>query len=411
MNADLDWRFTLEFSDLIALLLPVAAASGWFAARKRDRKFQTDPGRLPLAQAYRRGLNYLLDDKTDKAIETVGQILAQDTDSHEIQIALGNLFRRRGDVERAIELHSRLRKELTESGLDHSRADFELALDFMSAGLYDRAESLFLSLEKSPTQSRAALLQLLLLYQQQKDWHRAIQCLRELRKTMKPKHGETVAHFLCELAEEAMNLHRLKDARDYLTSALEDDPQSVRATLLRGRLEYSKGEYRQALLTFRSIESQSPLFLSVVLPMIGLCAERLDQEKELMDYLDYLYKTYHIVAAAIERADRLAKRQGSTAALDYLMPILNETPDPQAITHAVGLLSNDSFLGASSKLAKLHDLLKEGLEGRQKFCCERCGFGTIELYWRCPSCRHWGAIRPTGPFSSLVFFEIEESSV
>ncbi len=391
-------------------MLPVAAASGWFAALKREKTIQENSGKTPLAQAYRKGLNYLLDDKTDKAIETVGLILAQDSDSQEIQIALGNLYRRRGDVERAIDIHSRLRKELPGGHDNHSRADFELALDFMSAGLYDRAETLFLSLEKSPSHGKPALQQLLLLYQQQKDWHRAIECIRTLRKTMKPKHGETAAHFLCELAEEAMTLHRLKDARDYLASALEDDPQSVRATVLKGRLEYSKGEYRQSLHTFKSIETQNPLFLSVVLPTIGLCAERLDQEREFLEYLDYLYVNYRIVAAAIERADRLARRSGPGAAIDYLMPILDEVPDPQAVTHAVGFLAQDNFLGSPSRLGRLYALLKEGLEGRQKFCCERCGFGSVELYWRCPSCRYWGAVRPTGPFSSLVFFDGEESS-
>ena len=361
-----------------------------------------------MAQAYRRGLNYLLDEKTDQAIETVGEILAQDTESREIQMALGNHFRRRGDVERAIDIHSRLRKATDVLDSDRARADFELALDFMSAGLFDRAESLFIALKETPSHGKPSLQQLLLLYQQQKDWHRSIDCILELRQTMKPKHGETAAHFLCELAEEAMSLHRLKDARDLLNRALEDDPKSVRATLAKGRLEFSKGEYRQSLDSFRSIESQNPLFLSVVLPMIGLCAERLGQERELIEYLDYLYHTYRIVAAAIERADRLSRLEGGQAAIDYLLPILEETPEPQAVTHAIGFLVQDSFLGPS-RLKRLFDLLKEGVAGGQKFCCERCGFGSAELYWRCPSCRYWGAIRPTGPFSSLIFIEAEEN--
>jgi lipopolysaccharide assembly protein B len=387
--------------------LPVAAASGWFAARRREEKLKDAAGRSPLTQAYRRGINYLLDEKTEKAIETVGEILAQDSESQEIQIALGNLFRRRGDVERAIEIHSRLRKEISNSDVDHARADFELALDFMSAGLYDRAEALLLTLESSPSHGKPALQQLLLLYQKQRDWQRAIECILVLRKTMKPKHGETASHFLCELAEEAMSLHRLKDARDYLARALEDDPKSVRATILKGRLEYSNGEYRQALDSFRHIETQNPVFLSVVLPLIGHCADRLGQERELLEYLDYLYSTYHIVAAAIERASRLARLSNYQAAVDYLMPILDESPDPQAVTHAIGLLAQEGFQ-SGSRLRKLYDLLKDGLDGRQKFCCERCGFGSLELYWRCPSCRYWGAVRPTGPFSSLIFIETDD---
>lgn len=401
-------RVTLEFSDLIALLLPVAAASGWFAARRIGHAAAPENS-TPLTLAYRRGLNYLLEDKTDKALEAVSQILAHDSESLEIQLTLGNLFRRRGEVERAIEIHSRLRMESNLSEEQRARADLELGLDYMRAGLFDRAETLFLNLKGSSAYEREAHQHLLILYQQQKDWHRALECVLAMRSHQKPRHGETAAHFLCELAEEAMHLHRLKDARDLLAKALDDDPRSVRATIAKGRLEYANEEYRQALDTLRGLENQNPAFLAVVLPMIGQCAQRLGLEEQLVDYLDALYLEHQVMAAAIDRADRLAMKGGGDEAVDYLLPILTQTPDPLALNHAMGFLANDPLKG-HSRLRQLQSLMDGAMACRQKFCCDRCGFGSADLYWRCPSCRHWGAMRPTGPFSSLIFLEAQDKS-
>ena len=390
----------MQVQALIALLLPLAAASGWYTARRHyQRKFLEDHVH-PLTQAYRRGLNYLLDDKTDKAIAAVGQILEQDDESLEVQIAFGNLFRRRGEVERAIEIHTRLRATVGLTESQRARADFELALDYLRAGLYDRSESLFLSLVDTKTHGKPALQQLLLIYQQQKEWQKAIDCIIPLRRVMKPKHGETAAHFYCELAEEAMNFHRLKDARDYLAQALKDDAHSVRATIAKGRLELGNGEYRQAFESFQSLEGQNPIYLSVVLPHIRLCSERLGLERDLMDYLDSLYQSYGLVSAAVECAIRLRQRDGIAAAIDYLIPILEKTPDSLAISHALSMLSEDHHHG-SQKMRRLSALLKDMMEGGQQFCCEHCGFGSSQIYWRCPSCQYWGSVRPTGPFSAL----------
>lgn len=387
-------------------MLPIAAASGWYVARRQESLRKDNP-QNPLTTAYRRGIRYLLEEKTDKALETVGKILAQDSDAREIQLTLGNLYRRRGEVERAIEMHSGLRKQPGLSEEQMARADLELGIDFMKAGLFDRAESLFLGLKGSSAFDREAQQHLLLLYQQQKDWHKALDCVLTLRRFQKPRHGETAAHFLCELADEAMQLHRLKDARDLLGEALLDDPRSVRATILKGRLEYANGEYRQAFDTLKSIELQNPAFMAVVITMIGQCAGRLGIEDQFESYLDDLYQRYRIISAAIERADRLYLQRGGLEAADYLLPILVETPDPLALNHAIGFLARDSMSG-TQRLRQLQSLLEGAMSGSQKFCCERCGFGSVDLYWRCPSCRHWGAIRPTGPFSSLIFVEAQD---
>lgn len=383
----------MQAIELVALLLPVAAASGWYAAKQHyTRKYRTDFAD-PMTQAYRRGINYLLDEKTDKAIATVAHILEQNAEPLETHIALGNLFRRRGEVEKAIEIHKKLLQEPGLSAVQQEKANFELGMDYLRAGLFDRAEGIFKALEQSSVHGKAALQQMLFIYQQQKDWHNAIAWILKLRRFAKPHHGETAAHFLCELAEEAMSLHRLKDARDYLVQALKDDPDCVRASIAKGKLELGNGEYRLALETLRRVESQDPRYLPVVLPLIRQCWERQGNGHELAGYLQYLHGEFGFITAAVELAERIRSTQGLGAAMDYLLPVLEANPDPFAISRALALLAEDGGLG-SAEMRRLCALLQPALAGKLRFQCEHCGFSASELYWRCPSCQYWGSILP-----------------
>jgi lipopolysaccharide biosynthesis regulator YciM len=384
----------MQAIDLISLLLPVAAASGWYAAKKHyTRKYLTELAN-PMTQAYRRGINYLLDEKTDKAIAAVAHILEQDSEPLETHIALGNLFRRRGEVEKAIEMHKKLLQEPDLSVPQKEKANYELGIDYMRAGLFDRAEIIFNTLAQTNNHGKAALQQMLLIYQQQKDWHNAIACILKLRRIAKPRHGETAAHFLCELAEEAMTLHRLKDARDYLGQALKDDHDCVRASIAKGKLELGNGEYRQALETLRQVESQNPRYLPVVLPLIRQCWERQGNTQELTRYLHHLHEKFGFISAAVELAERIRDTQGIDAAIDYLLPILEANPNPFSISRAMALLAEDRSLG-SNKMRRLCALLQATTADRLRFQCEHCGFSLSELFWRCPSCQHWGSILPT----------------
>jgi lipopolysaccharide biosynthesis regulator YciM len=381
--------------DLIPLLLPLAAASGWYFARRYYTRRRPGDAAHSLTQAYRRGLNYLLDEKTDEAIAAVARILEQDSEPLDIHIALGNFFRRRGEVEKAIEIHRRLLQEQDLTGAQRAKANFELGMDYMRSGLFDRAETIFLALTETGTHGTAALRQLLQIYQQQKDWKTAIDCIVKLRGLVKPKHGETAAHFYCELAEEAKNQHRLKDARDYLAKALKDDPGCVRASLAKGRLELGNGEYRQAMETLKSIESQNPLYLPVALPLIRQCAERQMNKAELGDYLDHLYENFGIGSATVERAEQIRGGQGVKAALDYLLTVLEKTSDAQVLIQTLILVAEHADLGAEN-FRKLRNQILGLLESQPPYQCRHCGYAFTELYWRCPSCQHWDSIIPKG---------------
>lgn len=379
--------------EAVLALLPVAAASGWMAARKHyTRKYLTDYAR-PLTRAYRLGLNYLLDEKTEKAIATVSQILEQDYEPLETHIALGNLFRRRGEVDRAIEIHEKLLHEPSLSEAHKERCRYELGMDYMSAGLHDRAESILQSLGRSKSYGRLALQQLLVLYQQERDWRNAIDCVKRLEGVAKPLRGESVAHFLCEMAEDAMSLHRLKDARDLLGQALREDPACVRASIAKAKLEQGNGEYLQAVETLMRIEAQNPRYLPVVLPMLQACWQRQGNEQDLFEYLGHLYRDLDVVAAAVAAALLLRESRGVSAALDYLLPVMESHPDASAIGKALEWLGEDRNPGAD-RLKRLADVMKEYLSGQSVYHCEECGFHGSELHWRCPSCQSWDSMIP-----------------
>ncbi len=397
----------MQAPDLTALLLPIAAASGWFAAKKNFTRQSLKHFAHPLADAYRRSLHYLLDENTDKAIAAITHILERDSEPLETHIALGNLYRRRGEVEKAIQIHEKLLQEPGRTESQRQRATYELGIDYLRAGLLDRAEAMFLALVRDTLFGRVAMQQLLQIYQRQKDWRKAIECTLKLRHKGRLRHGETVAHFLCELADEAMVQSRLAEAHVLLDQALEDDPACVRASLTKGRLELGQGEYRQALATLQRVERQNPIYLPATLPLVKACWEHLDNEPDFLEYLEHLHRDFGIMAAAAERAEHIRRRQDLHSAMDYLLPIMESKPDPLAISRALALLTEDSGLGAS-RMQRLCRLLQELLSSTLHFRCEQCGFAVTELYWHCPSCQYWGSIRPVGACAVAVVAEIPQ---
>ncbi len=227
------------------LLLPVAAASGWWVARHGPAA-RPSPGAMPDA-TFLRGLNYLLDQRPDKAIDVFLRLAEVDSETVEIHLALGSLFRGRGEVERAIRIHQNL---VARPGLDPAQRGFalyELAQDYMRAGLFDRAESLLLELAEIEPQGRRALKALIEIYQQERDWTNALAVGERLQRlTSRPMAAE-LAQYRCELAEEALRSGDVQRAGDQLEAAQHVYPQCVRALILQARIEMGRGDAAAAL--------------------------------------------------------------------------------------------------------------------------------------------------------------------
>lgn len=380
--------------EVLAFLLPVAAASGWYAAKRHyTRRYFTDHAR-PLTQAYCKGLNYLLNERTDKAIDAFADILARDYETIETHIALGNLFRRRGEVEKAIEIHEKLVDDATLDQSHRVHASYELGMDYMRAGLYDRAEAIFQVLGQSTTHAKPSLQRLLLIYQQEKEWHKAIACIRQLLRFTKPPRGESVAQFLCELAEEAARRNQLDEARNHLDQALREDPECVRASLIEARLALVRAEYGRAQRALKRVEFQNPAFLPEVLEPIALCYERLGEEDELTAYLEGIFEKHGLIEAALARAGRMRETEGATAAFGHLLPVLESSPNFQGLRLAVALMAEPDMATDRQDIKRIAQIANGLVSQIPRYRCAECGFSGSELHWRCPSCQHWNSIVP-----------------
>src|SRR6476660_4080986 len=221
---------------LLFLLLPIAALSGWVIGRRGSER--TSGARVSeLSTNYFRGLNYLLNEQQDKAIEVFLKLAEINRDTVETHLALGNLFRRRGEVDRAIRVHQHLiaRPNLNED--EKTVALLELGEDYMRAGLLDRAETLFTDLVAMDAHVPSALRHLISIYQHEKDWAKAIDHARRLAKIAGDSQGPVIAQFYCEQAEQARAAKNFADAHDHLIHAFESQPECVRAYIVLGHVE------------------------------------------------------------------------------------------------------------------------------------------------------------------------------
>ncbi|PZN75098.1 MAG: lipopolysaccharide assembly protein LapB [Candidatus Methylumidiphilus alinenensis] len=378
-------------------LLPVAAASGWFAARRHYARKYLIEHTHSLRKAYCRGLNYLLSENTDKALEAFVDLLTNDFETVETHIALGNLFRRRGEIEKAIEIHEGLIAREDLSPQQQESAQFELGLDYLRAGLFDRAESIFLLLVDHENSRRGALQQLLDIYQHENEWCKAMECTRQLREMGKPpRRGETVAHFLCELAEETLCTDREILARQWLEKALLEDSRCARASLLMAKLEMREGRFEEAMQMLKRVESQKPGLIPEIIEPLRICHERLEKPPgELIGYLGYLYETYGLESAALALAVRIRSEQGAAKASEHMMRVLENNPSLKSLNTLTGFLLEDGAEMQREALIRLDRALDRMYSYVPRYTCTHCGFSGSELHWRCPSCRYWETIKPS----------------
>ena len=383
--------------DWVFLLLPVAAASGWFAAQRHYARKYLIEHTHSLRKAYCRGLNYLLSEKTDKAIDAFVDLLTNDFETVETHIALGNLFRRRGEIENAIEIHENLIARDDLNPQQQESAQFELGLDYLRAGLFDRAESIFQNLVDHENSRMGALQQLLDIYQHEKDWGKAMECARKLQDLGKPpKRGETVAHFLCELAEETLCTDDDRAARQWLEDAQRADPRCARASLLMAKLEMREGRFEEALQSLKRVESQNADLIQEIMEPLRICHDRLEKPSgELIGYLGYLYETYGFESAALALAERIRSEQGAGKAIEHMLRVLESLPTAKTLNALTGFLLEDGAETQREALIRLDRALDRMYSNAPRYTCNHCGFSGSELHWRCPSCRHWESTKPS----------------
>lgn len=379
-------------NDLLWLLLPLAAASGWFIARFDARRQSAKSFDLP--SAYFRGLNFLLNEQPDKAIEIFIQVLEVNSETVETHLALGNLFRRRGEVERAIRIHQNLIARPTLNREQRTYALLELGQDYFKAGLFDRAENLFLELAEVRAHSEQALRLLLNIYQQEKEWDKAIETGRKLARASGKDMDDVIAQYYCELAEQAVGKKDYAGARDYLQDALVSDANCVRANIVLGDIEAREGRYREAIKAWRRVEDQDAHYFGEVADRIADAYRRLNDEQGLYEFFSGALKRHAAVSMTLTFADIIKRRDGAKAAEKFIVDSLRRQPNVHGLHHLIELNLEQAQGTAKTDLLLLKGIIEGLRQQHQGYACQQCGFKGRALHWICPSCSRWNSIKP-----------------
>lgn len=373
------------------LVIPVVFGLGWMAARFDLKHLLSDAANLP--RSYFRGLNFLLNEQPDKAIDAFIEVVKLDPETTELHFALGNLFRRRGETERAIRVHQNLlnRADLPVNERDH--AMFELGQDFLKAGLLDRAEQTFTSIEAGLYRNEAER-SLLTIYQTEKDWKRSIETARALESAGAPSLRKEISQFHCELASEALQRKDVDTARAELSKALKTNPANVRATILLGDVEASVGRLGQALDLYRSVEKQNAVYLSLVAEPI-MKAYRAEGRTEegsalLVDYLER-YPSSDLIDLAYKY---VSETKGIGAAHELAAAQMRRAPSAAAILLLLNSQIELSEEPRRGELELIRNLIRQRTRNLPRYTCQNCGFRARLFYWQCPGCGHWESYMP-----------------
>ncbi|MBU1191291.1 MAG: lipopolysaccharide assembly protein LapB [Gammaproteobacteria bacterium] len=379
--------------DFLWLLLPVAAASGWIAAKRSLKKSQQSRSR-DFSSDYFQGLNFLLNEQPDKAIEVFIRMLEVDSDTVETHLALGNLFRRRGEVDRAIRIHQNLIARPTLSKMQRSAALLELGQDYMRAGWLDRAESLFDELLENNLHSVPALRHLLDIYQQEKEWDKAITVARRLDNESGQSMKPMIAQFHCEQAEAALKKGDENIAGQLLKRALGFDKRCVRASLLQGRMAMRADNCKVALKAFRQVEEQDIEYLPEILDQVQQCYLKLDSVESFKEYLRGIIGRYSGATPVLMLADLLSSTQGDVVAAEFVTEQVRKRPSIRGLGRLIDLNLRNSTGKGKEDLQILRDLVQQLLSNKPVYKCSHCGFAGKSLHWQCPGCKEWNTVKP-----------------
>lgn len=380
--------------ELLFLLLPVAAGYGWVMGRNSVRQAQRKQSSI-LSKHYYKGLNFLLSDQPDKAVDTLIKMINVDSNTVETHIAMGNFFRHRGELDRAIRVHQNLvsNDELSDPQKEISLK--ELGRDYMLAGFLERAENAFLQLLNSDKHFLDAQIQLFNIYQTTKEWDRAI----ELAENMMNCHGDSdelckrIAHFYCEQAKILIKQNQFEDAEKSLQKAILSDEHAVRPWLMLGEISIQQEQYQQAVEYLKQVPVRDVTWFSEAVPLLELCAQKLKDESQLEEILDFYWQK--CATAYLAKVNLLAKQGKKQEAADVLLQQLRKTPTMKGFRTLMSLyIEQKEQVKATDSLEMIKELVEEQINQRPKYRCSSCGFSGRQIHWLCPSCKKWGLVKP-----------------
>ena len=377
-----------ESTVLLAGLFLLLAAAGWAMGRFGERDDEDAPP--PLNIDYLKGLNFLLNEQTDQALEHFLKMVRVDDKTIETHFALGSLFRRRGEVDRAIRIHQNIiaRPDLASEQKD--QALYSLAKDYLAAGLLDRAESLFSRLAEGSRYQVQALDALCGIYEQEREWEKAIDAGQRLEVLGGKSLALQIAHYYCELAEAAALAGDYASARQYVKNAQAGRPRTMRGALTRAHIARDTDDSKTALRLYHRIIDENTYLIAEALPEIVSIYTREDQVDELERALKALLDNNPQMASLVAYT-AIVNDIGGIPVIDdcvehYMLnePTLGEFVDLQRLSEDDG----------ASAFAKVRHALSKLASATPRYQCQECGFSSQRLLWQCPSCREWETQRP-----------------
>ncbi|MDG6455560.1 lipopolysaccharide assembly protein LapB [Glaesserella parasuis] len=395
--------------ELLFLLLPIAALYGWYMGQRSAKKDQ-DAINNKFSRDYVTGLNFLLSNQQEKAVDLFLSMLQKQESENQIstesqfeaEITLGNLFRSRGEVDRALRIHQGIENSLHYSFEQKLLAKQQLAKDFMAAGFYDRAENYYITLLDEPEFAVNSLSQLAVIYHKTREWKKAIN-VAEKRLRIEPEMNKIpLSHYYCEYAQAV----RSDDEKAFLTAlqkALSYVPHCARASILLGDFFFEKQEMRTALHHFEAVLEQEPNYISEVLHKIKQCYIALNEQNNFELFLIKANQIKHNSSIDLALAEFIEQKDGVEAAQSRLYQQVRQFPSLMTFHRFIYYQVNEAEEGRGKEsLVLLHKMVGDRIKQGFQYRCIHCGYQSYRLSWHCPSCRTWESIKPMQSITEVI---------
>lgn len=374
------------------VLLVVALGIGYLLGRRDKQKKPRDLGMV--AEDYFKGLNHLLNERHDLAIDTFVESMAVDNDTVDTHLALGSLVRRRGEVDKAIRIHQNLLARPVLSSDHRTQTEMELARDYLVAGLLGRAENLLLELAtKNGGEKQVAQELLLEIYQREKEWEKAVATGKELARSNKAIRTQ-LAHFQCELARIALDEGDLRAAKGALTKASGFDNRCARVFLVSAEVAFAEKRYKEAQRQLARARELDPELAQETLALFRAASEELNDRDAFVTYLKDCLKDSPVLAVVELLAEDMEQAEGAEVANEFVVEQLLRNPSLGGFVSLLNRLDTHRQPLPADQLALVRRFSQSLLHRQSSYRCKNCGFSGSTLMWQCPSCRSWGTIKP-----------------
>ncbi len=371
-------------------IIPVAIVFLWLLFRtKQTHKRQQST----LSSEYFKGLNYLLNDEQGKALDIFVKLVESNWDTIDTHFTLGKIYRKNGEMDKAIKIHQGLIARPTLPERYRSKILLELGYDYLGAGWFDRAEGLFKEVLIQDKKSKEARHNLILIYQQEKDWFKAIDIAVDLFSENPSVIGPMIAQYYCELADISRIKGDISQLENNANKALRYDAACVRASILLADQAKAAGDDKKAINIYESIEKQDAESMILVIDPLLECYANLSLQDKLYDYLVGLQDRHenlflqNVIASVLERS------QGKQAAVDYLSSKIKRQPSLSGLQKLISYKQKD--IDADEVFSDLTTAISIMQKDSVEYRCQKCGFSTNTHYWLCPGCNHWGSVKPS----------------